>query len=94
MDMVEVKIPLGENDRTNLPTKEIDGKSYVACEYNPDASIHEEFRAAINKHSRERFSGTPDFIIADYLINCLRSYENATQKSRAWNSRKVVSVRG
>lgn len=40
-------------------------------------SLEDDLRAAINKHSRENSSDTPDFVLADYLIGCLHSYENA-----------------
>jgi len=38
----------------------------------------------INKHSRENTSNTPDFILADYLLNCLAAYESATNQRDAW----------
>ena len=34
-----------------------------------------EISAVINKNSRENESDTPDFILAEYLVSCLESYE-------------------
>ena len=33
-----------------------------------------EIEQAINRHSIENGSDTPDFILAEYLIDCLRNY--------------------
>lgn len=43
--------------------------------------FRERLAALINEYSLENGSNTPDFIIADYLIECLRTY-NKTVKAR------------
>lgn len=37
-------------------------------------TFEEELRGLINKHSREEGSNTPDWILADFLIGCLRQF--------------------
>ena len=33
----------------------------------------------VNKHSLENCSDTPDFIVAEYLLNCFFAFNNATR---------------
>lgn len=40
----------------------------------------------LNAHSMENASGTPDFLLARYLIACLRAYEEATVDRDTWHS--------
>lgn len=49
-------------------------------EEEPD--LEKDLAALLNSYSEENPSGTPDFILAEYLLGCLRVY-NATIKSRA-----------
>lgn len=49
-----------------------------------DAEFEKELATLINRHSRENVSNTPDFILAEYLHFCLKSFEAATLKRRAW----------
>lgn len=42
-----------------------------------DNDFQQELRNLINKHSRENGSDTPDFILAEYLDNCLTTFEIA-----------------
>ena len=34
----------------------------------------------INKHSLEGESGTPDYVLADYLCDCLEAWNRASQQ--------------
>lgn len=47
-------------------------------------SLREELAMVLNKHSRENFSNTPDFILAEYLISCLSAFETATRERENW----------
>lgn len=40
-----------------------------------------ELAALLNKHSLEGESNTPDYVLAKYLVACLRAF-NATMKRR------------
>ena len=48
--------------------------------------FHKELEALLNKHSIENESGTPDFILANYLMACLRAFEQATIARDSWHS--------
>lgn len=53
----------------------------------------EQFRAdvktAINKNCIESGSNTPDFILSDYLVNCLLAYERIHQANESWYGKKL-----
>ena len=44
----------------------------------------EQFRAMINKLSIETGSNTPDWILAEYLVECLKAYEAASNRRESW----------
>lgn len=52
----------------------------------------QEIQEVINRHSKENVSDTPDFILAEYLHNCLQAFEIATKKREEWYGRKRNSI--
>lgn len=46
--------------------------------------LGEEIRAAINRHSRENASDTPDFILADFIMASLIAFEDQVQRRERW----------
>lgn len=40
----------------------------------------------INCYSRENKSDTPDFILAEYVVDALEAYEQAARKRTEWGS--------
>lgn len=44
-----------------------------------------ELSALLNRYSRENKSGTPDFILAEYLIACLKAYEKGVVRTAEWH---------
>src|SRR6185369_10230328 len=44
-------------------------------------------RHAINCHSAENASNTPDFILSQYLCSCLDAFNTATQQRENWYGR-------
>lgn len=57
-----------------------------------DASIPTEFQreleSLINQHSVENGSGTPDFILANYLKGCLDVFNSAVLRRDEWYGTK------
>lgn len=48
-------------------------------------TFRDELQQLINRHSKEREGGnTPDFILADYLIDCLKALDTAMQNRDKW----------
>lgn len=48
------------------------------------AALRVEIENAINRHSAENGSDTPDFILAGFLMDCLRAYDAATVQRTRW----------
>jgi hypothetical protein len=57
----------------------------------------DEFRKGletlINKHSKENGSDTRDFVLAQYLIDCLAAFDKAVKQRERLAGRKVGSWR-
>lgn len=51
-----------------------------------DSPFQKELEGLINKYSQENASNTPDFILAEYLDNCLDNYNKTVAKRDEWNS--------
>ena len=55
-------------------------------EYNN--KFRKDLENLINKHSMENGSDTPDFILTEYLINCLRILDDSVLMREKWYSRE------
>lgn len=53
--------------------------------------LAEEIRAAINRHSRENRSNTPDYILAEFMLDTLDSFERAVNRREQRLPRGVFS---
>lgn len=47
-------------------------------------TFEKELEILINKYNKENDSNTPDFILAEYLLNCLKNYNNIIKKREIW----------
>lgn len=54
-----------------------------------DQQFEKELIELINKHSRENKSNTPDFILAQYLTNCLKAFEWASIDREKWYNKTL-----
>lgn len=78
------------NAKTDKPTvteieKAIEAGERVRIE--PDGTclnLTKELTALLNRHSVESASDTPDFILAEYLMGCLKAYDKATRARDSW----------
>ena len=52
-----------------------------------DINLREELVGLLNKHSAENGSDTPDFMLADYLMNCLDAFDKAVTAREKWYGR-------
>lgn len=50
-------------------------------------SLREEIETAVNRNSAENGSATPDFILAQYLMDCLRAFDGAVMARERWYGR-------
>lgn len=47
-----------------------------------------ELQQLINRYSQENGSGTPDFILAGYLSDCLKAWNQAINEREKWYGRE------
>jgi len=63
-----------------------------------DTDKENEFRRKLgqllNMHSRESVSDTPDFLLAEYLTDCLAAFDKATRERERWYGRYVQGQPG
>jgi hypothetical protein len=52
------------------------------------SDFQSELTDLINRHSMENASETPDFILAEYLYECLISFNLASNKRENWYGRQ------
>lgn len=52
-------------------------------------SFQQELTDLINRHSKENGSDTPDFILAQYLNDCLTLFNNTLDSREKWYGRHV-----
>ena len=43
-----------------------------------------DLESLLNKHSREKGSDTPDFVLATYLLGCLTTFDVAVKSRDQW----------
>ena len=100
-----VSKPAGGNDlfKASLTSEVIDShfeKAREATTKQPEpesgreklskrSRIREDIEQVLNKYSLENGSATPDFILAEYLINCLRMFDKAVNNREEWYSNSV-----
>ena len=53
-------------------------------EFVPVTAFEQELCELLNRHSAEGGSDTPDFILAAYLISCLRNWNHHVYKREEW----------
>jgi len=46
--------------------------------------FRKELEALINRYSKENGSNTPDFILAEFLIGCLDTFDKAVSRRSKW----------
>jgi hypothetical protein len=51
-------------------------------------ALLEGFAAVINETGAENLSNTPDFILAEYLVNCLEAFNQTSNQRSAWYDRE------
>ena len=58
-------------------------------------SFRDEITVSINRCRAENGSDTPDFILAQYLVDCLRAFDGAVVARERWYGRdKQVATAG
>ena len=53
----------------------------------PPKTFEEELEVLINKYSQDVESGTPDFILAKFILGCLHAFRTAVKARENWFGR-------
>lgn len=53
------------------------------------STLVRDLEALLNMHSAENESNTPDFILAEYLMDCLHAFETASRHREQWYGRRL-----
>jgi len=48
-----------------------------------------ELTKLLNKYNMEPASGTPDFVLAEYLLNCWRNFNKCVQDRSQWRGEEI-----
>lgn len=59
---------------------------------NSKTEFRHELFSLLNKYSKENGSNTPDFILADYLVDCLAALDKLSNKSAEWHTNGCISA--
>ena len=63
-------------------------------ETEPENKFKKELEALINIYSKENGSDTPDFILAEYLDECLKNFDRIVYKREMWWGRGKEELKG
>lgn len=52
-------------------------------------TFKKELESLINRHGRENVSNTPDFILAQYLLDCLENFNRTSLAREKWYGKSL-----
>jgi len=58
----------------------------------PSSALRQRIEKLLNAHSAENGSDTPDFILAEYLVDCLEAFDKAVLAREKWYGRELHGV--
>ena len=64
-------------------------KAHPVNQESEVSDFRAELEKLINRESMEGTSGTPDFILAEFLTSCLKAWNQSMSKREAWHGRGV-----
>lgn len=65
-----------------------DGCSELNTVQPQQSELQKELQHLLNRHSVENGSGTPDFILANFMLRCLLAFEVSISSREMWYGRK------
>jgi len=54
------------------------------------SNFKKEITNLINRYSKENGSDTPDYILADYLVSCLETFDKAISARDSWYGKTIT----
>lgn len=62
----------------------VEGEGAGGGEGETPKTFQQELVLLLNRHSMETFSGTPDWILGEYLMGCLQAFDVAVKVRTNW----------
>lgn len=59
---------------------------------NEKPTLVSDLEKLLTSHSAETASGTPDFILAEFMMHCLKTFNAAVCAREAWYSRDAYGL--
>ena len=72
------------------PELKLKGLPNVGQEIIPESEFEKELAALISKHYLQHGSNTPDFLLAKYLMGCLKTFNGVIRKRDQWYGDGIV----
>lgn len=76
-------------DPADVHSDDVMLSAVVSEEVTPLTPVAEEIRVVLNRYSAEAPSGTPDYILANYLIDCLKAFNEAVSLRAVWRGEPI-----
>lgn len=79
-------------DPADIHSDDLMLSAVVSEEVTPLTPVAEEIRVVLNRYSAEAPSGTPDYILANYLIDCLKAFNEAVSLRAVWRGEPIEQM--
>jgi hypothetical protein len=56
----------------------------------PQSKFETDLIQVLNANRKENESNTPDFILANYLIDCLKTFNKASKRREQWYGKSLL----
>lgn len=73
-----------ENDRNEKDMSDGITEAFKGIGKKNEPTFREELEHLINRFSKENGSNTPDFILGEYLNDCLVAFDRAVNRRSSW----------
>jgi hypothetical protein len=64
---------------------ETDSAERTEEESKDSPDFRSDLSSLLNRYSKENNSNTPDYILRDYLCNCLKAFDTAVKMREQWH---------
>ena len=81
--------PENLSETIDEPTCEYVGSDNLGPTDDQFTRFEKELECAINRTCMENGSNTPDFILAEYLVNCLKAFNKASRDRERWYGKEL-----
>jgi hypothetical protein len=81
--------PSMDNSKPHWLEDFLQPEQYTSISQKEYDEITKEFADIINRHSLENGSNTPDFVLAEYLFDCLMAFNKGSRSREVWYGKSL-----